>query len=236
MKYKNKIISILILIASVAVIFNGQIRNAIMKHRTEQYVVSNVSKKKIETNTNKKSTYDFSSVKAVDTNSVFKSQLTSDELPVIGGISLPDVKINLPIFKGTTNENLLFGAATMKENQQFGQGNYTLASHHVFSDGDTENMLFSPLKNAKKGMKIYLTDKTNIYTYEINDIFTVTPERVDVIDDVPNQKIITLITCTDAEAQYRTIVRGNLTNVVSYSRAPKEMLNSFSESYNSIKK
>ena len=40
-------------------------------------------------------------------------------------------------------------------------------------------MLFSPLVNAKEGMKIYLTDKDKVYTYEIRDVKHVTPDRVD---------------------------------------------------------
>lgn len=74
-----------------------------------------------------------------------KSLLTSDgtDLPVVGGIAIPDLAINLPIFKGVTNDNLLYGAGTMKDNQVMGgENNYTLASHHVFGLTGSSQMLF----------------------------------------------------------------------------------------------
>ena len=37
----------------------------------------------------------------------------------------------------------------MKENQVMGQGNYSLASHHVFGLTGANAMLFSPLEKAK---------------------------------------------------------------------------------------
>ena len=57
-------------------------------------------------------------------------------------------------------------------------------------------MLFSPLVNAKAGMKIYLTDKDKVYTYEIT-VKRVTPDRVDEIDDRIGVQEITLVTCVD---------------------------------------
>ena len=44
-------------------------------------------------------------------------------------------------------------------------------------------MLFSPLDRAEKGMKIYLTDKDKVYSYEITEVKRVTPDRVDEIQD-----------------------------------------------------
>ena len=42
------------------------------------------------------------------------------------GISIPELNMNLPIFKGFENVALYYGAGTMKENQVMGQGNYSL--------------------------------------------------------------------------------------------------------------
>ena len=57
-------------------------------------------------------------------------------------------------------------------------------------------------------MKIYITDKEKIYTYVISSVETVTPDRVDVIQDREGVNEITLVTCEDAAATYRTIVKG----------------------------
>ena len=115
------------------------------------------------------------------------------KLPVIGGIAIPEVEINLPIFKGLDNVNLFYGAGTMKRDQVMGKGNYSLASHHIFTAENASQMLFSPLSHAKNGMKIYLTDKDKVYTYVIHEVKHVTPDRVDEIDDRSGVDEITLV-------------------------------------------
>ena len=54
----------------------------------------------------------------------------------------------------------------MKPDQKMGEGNYSLASHHIFTAENASQMLFSPLVNAKAG-KIYLTDKDKVYTMRL---------------------------------------------------------------------
>ncbi|MGZ7244302.1 class A sortase, partial [Streptococcus pyogenes] len=83
-------------------------------------------------------------------------------------------------------------------------------SHHVFGIAGASETLFSPLEKSKAGMKIYVTDKENIYVYVITEVEVLNPERVDVIDDYPGKNQITLVTCEDAEATMRTIVFGEL--------------------------
>ena len=60
-------------------------------------------------------------------------------------------------------------------------------------------MLFSPLEKAKAGMKIYITDKEKSIPYVISSVETVTPDRVDVIQDREGVNEITL-----AEAAHET--------------------------------
>lgn len=230
----TNIIATLLLIVSLGLIFNTSIRNTLMAWTTNKYQVSKVSKKTIDSNKKKKATYDFQNVKSVSTEAVLNAQWDAQQLPVIGGISIPDLKVNLPIFKGLGNTGLLYGAGTMKEDQKMGQGNYALASHHVFGITGASEMLFSPLERSKAGMKIYLTDKDKVYTYTITSVETVTPDRVDVIEDVEGKNEITLVTCEDADATYRTIVKGTFDGAVPYDQAPKYVLNSFNTSYNQM--
>lgn len=228
------LLAILLLILSLGLIFNTSIRNTLMAWTTNKYQVSKISKKEIDKNKETKATYNFEDVQSISTEAVLKAQWDSQQLPVIGGISIPDLKLNLPIFKGLENAGLYYGAGTMKEDQQMGQGNYALASHHVFGITGASEMLFSPLERSKAGMKIYLTDKEKVYTYTITSVETVTPDRVDVIEDVAGENVITLVTCEDAVATYRTIVRGTFDGAVPYDQAPKEVLDSFNTSYNQM--
>lgn len=228
-------ICFVLIVVGLALIFNQSICNFLIGRQSNRYQIEKVSKKTLEKNQSADVTYDFSAVEPISLQSVLKNQTSQVDLPVIGGIAIPDLDINLPIFKGLGNTELTYGAGTMKENQVMGgDNNYALASHHVFGLAGSSKMLFSPLENAKVGMKIYLTDKSTIYTYVITDIESVTPDRSDMINDTPGQSQVTLVTCTDQEATERIIVQGDLESSVAYSKASKEMLQAFNHSYNQI--
>ncbi|MBC6977243.1 class A sortase [Streptococcus cristatus] len=236
-KLRNFIINcavFLLFLVALALIFNSSIRNMIMVWHTNQYQVSKVSKEEIKQNKAVESSFEFSEVQSLSTEAVINAQWQAQKLPVIGGISIPEVSMNLPIFKGLDNVGLYYGAGTMKEDQHMGQGNYALASHHVFGITGASDMLFSPLDRAKIGMKIYITDKEKIYTYTISSIESVAPERVDVINDTEGVAEITLVTCEDAAATSRTIVKGTLESTIDYDKAPKDILDAFSRSYNQM--
>lgn len=226
----RKVLFVIIILVSLALIFNAKIRDMLIVWNTNKYQVSQVSKEAIEDNQKSEGNFDFSSVKSVSSEAVLSSQWEKQKLPVIGGIAIPELEINLPIFKGLDNTNLLYGAGTMKPDQKMGEGNYSLASHHVFQGENAGQLLFSPLANAKQGMKIYLTDKEKVYTYEITEVKKVTPDRVDEVED-RGVKEITLVTCEDYEATERIIVKGNLKEVKAYSETPEEVLESFNKAY-----
>ena len=230
---RNTFIILLILI-SLALIFNTSIRNMIIAWYSNHYQISNISKEDIETNKNAEVTFDFNQVQSISTEAVLKAQWEAQQLPVIGGIAIPDLGINLPIFKGLSNVALMYGAGTMKEDQVMGQGNYSLASHRIFGIAGASETLFSPLYKAQPGMKIYITDKQTIYVYVIQTVETLEPERVDVIDDYPGKTEITLVTCEDAEATMRTVVGGELESSMAFEGAPEEILKYFEKSYNQV--
>ena len=231
---KNLLINILagfLIILSIALIFNSKLRDMFMVWNTNKYQVSQVSKEKLEENQDTEGNFDFDSVKAISSEAVLSSQWNSQKLPVIGGIAIPEVEINLPIFKGLDNVNLFYGAGTMKRDQVMGKGNYSLASHHIFTAENASQMLFSPLSHAKNGMKIYLTDKDKVYTYVIHEVKHVTPDRVDEIDDRSGVDEITLVTCVDYDATERIIVKGDLKEEKDYSQTPEEILTAFNQPY-----
>ena len=233
-KRKNLLTNILagfLILLSIALIFNAKIRDIFIVWNTNKYQVSQVSKEKIEENQDTEGNFDFDSVKAISSEAVLASQWDNQKLPVIGGIAIPELEINLPIFKGIANVNLLYGAGTMKRDQEMGKGNYSLASHHIFTGDNASQMLFSPLDRAKKGMKIHLTDKNKVYTYEISEVKRVTPDRVDEIDDRTGVDEITLVTCEDAAATERIIVKGDLKETKDYSQTSDEILTAFNQPY-----
>lgn len=227
----TNILAVFLILLSLVLIFNSKIRNMFMVWNTNKYQVSQVTKEKIEENEEAEGNFDFDSVKSISSEAVLAAQWDAQQLPVIGGIAIPEVEINLPIFKGLDNVNLFYGAGTMKANQKMGEGNYSLASHHIFTAENASQMLFSPLVNAKAGMKIYLTDKDKVYTYEIREVKHVTPDRVDEIEDRDGIKEITLVTCVDYDATERIIVKGDFKEVKAYSETSDDVLSAFNKPY-----
>lgn len=119
-------------------------------------------------------------------------------------MSIPAVKMVNPIINGygETGDYLALGACTMKSNQIMGQSNYALAGHYM--DSDT---VFHSLNKVTKGMNVYLTDLKQIYVYQVNNVTTIDKYDVNVINDVPNQQLVTLLTCVGMQqTPYRTLV------------------------------
>lgn len=228
----SNILLTLMVIVGLLLIFNKSIRNALIVMNSNKYQVTQVTKEEIEENKEAETTFDFSSVRALSTESILSAQMSAQNLPVIGGIAIPELEVNLPIFKGVGNTELAYGAGTMKEDQVMGERNYALASHHIFGIAGAEKMLFSPLDNAKEGMIIYLTDKEKIYTYVISEVKVVSPDHVEVIDDRPGQTEVTLVTCTDYNATNRIIVHGQFKESVEFEKASDEALEAFEMTYN----
>ena len=122
-----------LLLIGLALIFNNQIKNFLIKHNREMLTqfprsLEPMWKKNMGGRTlllilmplNRPAQKQF-----------LKAQLSNSTLPVIGGVAIPSVAINLPIFKGLSNEALLYGAGTLSPTQKMGEGNYALASHRA---------------------------------------------------------------------------------------------------------
>lgn len=235
--WKRRVTNVLILLlflVGLILVFNKPIRNWLIGMNSSHYQINNVTRETIKKNKEAEATFDFDSVESISFEQVLRNQMNRQAMPVIGGIAIPEVGINLPIFRGLANENLAFGAGTMKENQVMGQGNYALASHNVTGFSSDVSLLFTPLERAKKGMVIYITDKNNVYQYRINEVSVVSPDHSEVIDDTPGKTEITLVTCADPGAVNRIIVHGLFEKKVPFNDADADMKAAFDRNYNQI--
>lgn len=226
---KNKLINVLLalmLIVGLALVFNNQIKNQIVKWMSNKNRIENLSRKDIEVNMDKDVSFDFDAVESLDFETVVKSRVYQDQLYVVGGIAIPDIGLNLPIYKGLSNYALSAGAGTMKDGQLMGEGNYALASHNM-NDG---SLLFAPLSNIPapetQETLMYLTDLEYIYTYKVVMKKYVDPSQSEVIDDVEGKKLLTLVTCDFSGAE-RLIIQGEFVNKVSGKKASTAMTNAF---------
>ena len=149
----------------------------------------------------------------------------------LGLISIPDLDMLLPIYKGLSNEILFYGAGTLKPEQRMGENNYVLASHNYEYE---PKLLFTPLLRSQVGMKVYLTDKDKVYIYQISEIKKVNPEDVWVTDDRGKNEL-TLITCDDIYGTHRFIYSCDLVEIKTVDEVgPDEMTRLFNHTISNI--
>lgn len=210
------------LIIGLALVFNEPIKLFVVDHIGQQ-TMQKIDKAAVKKNQQQKGNFDFKAVKPLGVSQVAKAATSATYKNAIGKIAIPAVKMKLPVLLGLSNENLSTGAGTMKADQKMGSGNYALAGHYMTNKG----ILFSPLKNSAVGQKIYLTDMSKVYTYDITTKTTVDETQVQWINDVAGKSLVTLITCasaTEGETN-RIVVQGTLTDTQPATKANLAVFN-----------
>lgn len=129
---------------------------------------------------------------------------------VIGVVSIDSVGVFLPIFHGATGVNLLAGAGTMYSDQVMGEGNYPLAGHHMWD----ASLLFGPLLDVQIGDWIQLTDRQNLYTYQVTNTELIHQNTVEILEHT-EEPTVTLFTCdvSNSATNNRWVVQGELIDV-----------------------
>lgn len=197
-----RVLGIILLIVGVALIFNKQISNQMIRHN-QQSTLNGLNKSKVTENLRKKGMYDFSKVKSLGIAQAARSQVKKTS-GAIGALAIPDVNMYLPIMLGMSDDAMSTGGGTMRVDQVMGKGNYPLAGHYMTAKG----ILFSPLEDVKKGELVYLTNLNKVYVYRIYMKRIVDPTAVWLVDNT-KKNIVTLITCADG-GKNRWAIRGNL--------------------------
>lgn len=183
----------------------------------KESIIINLSKNKsfeltaeqAEQNNAQKASFDFEAIQPPSILETIKASLDRELKAVIGRITISSVNLKLPILKGTTNQNLLYGATTMRPDQKMGEGNYPLAGHHM----KRESLLFGPLLNIEKGDTVKITDFKKDYIYAVTSKQFISEMDTDVIQET-KKKEITLITCDKAvRTEGRLAVKGKLIHV-----------------------
>lgn len=190
-----------------------------MLHKKADAVsLDDLSKEDIKKNkkNSHKNNYDQDSIEPIDANGVILNRDKADMSKVVGQLVIPSINMNIVIFDGLDNNNLMYGACTMKPKQRFGSGNYAIAGHYM----DRKDLLFGGLMDVKKGDVIRTTDKTSIYEYRVIRIQKVDDSRTELIsDDVAEENrkpVISLMTCYFNNTGYRYFVVGELDRIYSY--------------------
>lgn len=204
---------IVILIPSLT---NYNLRSTSTKALNEMNTMkSNDLKENLENETN----FDYSIIEDIGPgNTLIKKEKVENDL-IIGQLSVPSINLDIPIFKGINNTNLLAGVATMKENQNMGTGNYPIAGHY----SKNKDILFGSLMDIKVDDLIKITDKNMIYEYVVYEANVVPDTAVYYIDDEISEKIgkpvVSLMTCYySSKTGKRFFAMGKLNNSYPYER------------------
>lgn len=125
-----------------------------------------------------------------------------------GILTIKKINYKAPILKKYSISNLNVSVCSVIQENHMGQpGNYVLAGHYSQIYGRH----FNRLSELSVGDIIVVENKSGQYVYLINDIFTVMPWDVSVMNNDGWKKIITLITCDYTTSPTgRLIVRGEL--------------------------
>lgn len=213
----NLIAIIALFAIGLTLIFIKPIQALLVQHLSEELVTT--SPEILEFNdVLEEADFDFEEVQSLSIWEVLQAQANRKDLPVIGSIGIPSVDMQLPILKGVGKNALAVGAGTMKPDQVMGQGNYALAAHYF----ENRDILFGPLYHSEIGDAIYLTDANAIYEYHITKIEVVEATAVHVIEDVPNETLLTLITCAD-EGVRRLLVQASFVQQHDIESPPKAL-------------
>lgn len=197
----KKLLPISLVMLGILLIFTPFLTDQIIKYKNNNINPEDISMEQIRSNIEKNKDrseefeYDFSSVKDVDILSAIKGSMDFDKDLVVGLLLIPDLDMELPIFEGLTDANLMAGAATMKPDQVMGKGNYALSGHKM----KNKDLLFGSLMDIRPKTKVIISDGFNVYEYEIYENIVVQDTEIDMILDARSEEkglaIISLMTC-----------------------------------------
>lgn len=127
---------------------------------------------------------------------------------IMGYIDIDKIKVELPIYHGTSEQvlNVAVGHLQGSALPIGGVGNHIVLSAHR---GLPSATLFTDLDELKVGDTFTITVLDRLLTYEVNQILIVEPTEVSSLLPTPGRDYCTLVTCTPYGINtHRLLVRG----------------------------
>ena len=217
----RKYAGIVLLVAGLLLLAYSFFPDLLMWWRSDdsQQMLDDASAAQMQANGAGDGEIDFLSIDDISASTAWRAGDIDPSL-LVGQLVIPDIDLNLPIFKSLNNTTLMSGAAVMKNQQIMGEGNYALAGHYTHTSGN----LFGPLRSIKKGASIRLTDKEKIYEYKYVDYQVTASTATEMIEDEQadnyDAPIISLMRCHYVNFQKqpgREFYIGELVDVYDYS-------------------
>ena len=134
--------------------------------------------------------------------------LTVPGTNVMGYIAIEKIKVEIPIYHGTSAEVLNAGAGHLKGTSfpVGGPGTHCALSAHR---GLPSAKLFTDLDKMEIGDTFTITVLDRLLTYQVNQILIVEPKDLEALAIEPDKDYCTLVTCTPYGINtHRLLVRG----------------------------
>ena len=150
----------------------------------------------------------------------YQNLLNVDGSGMMGYIRIPKIKVELPIYHGTSETVLQAGVGHFWGTSLpvGGESTHTVLTGHR---GLPTKTLFTNMDKLKVGDIFYIKVLGETLAYKIDQILTVLPEETDALSIEPGQDYATLVTCTPyAINTHRLLVRGER---IPYEEAIKEV-------------
>lgn len=128
---------------------------------------------------------------------------------MMGYISIDKIKVELPIYHGTSESVLSNGVGHLEGSSlpTGGLGTHAVLSAHR---GLPSSKLFTDLDKLELGDTFSITILNQMFTYEIDQIVIVEPQDISNLEIDPEQDYVTLMTCTPYGINtHRILVRGH---------------------------
>lgn len=139
----------------------------------------------------------------------YESLLNMDGSGMMGYIRIPKIKVEIPIYHGTSESVLQAGVGHFWGTSLpvGGESTHTVLTGHR---GLPTKTLFTNMDKLVKGDVFYIKVLDETLAYKVDQILTVLPEETDALSIVPGQDYATLVTCTPyAINTHRLLVRGH---------------------------
>lgn len=147
-----------------------------------------------------------------------------DRANMIGVLSIPKIDEELSVYDRTDNLSLREGVGLLDGTHQptGGIGNTTVLTGH---DGMADASIFRNLDKLEFGDTFTFDNGEEILTYEVYEVAVVLPHETDVIQQIPDQDTMILLTCdtpdiTKGINTHRLIVYGQ--RIPTVEQQPKE--------------
>lgn len=139
----------------------------------------------------------------------YESLLNMDGSGMMSYIRIPKIKVEIPIYHGTSESVLQAGVGHFWGTSLpvGGESTHTVLTGHR---GLPAKTLFTNMDKLVKGDVFYIKVLDETLAYQVDQILTVLPEETEALSIVPGQDYATLVTCTPyAINTHRLLVRGH---------------------------